>query len=142
MLGLLVPTVANPFFGELAVAIEQAAKLQGFQVVLCNTLQSAASELESWAQLASLGVRGVICSSAVVTTEELEEYVAMGLCVVAVGEKQSDVLPVGVDFVSIDHTKAITLAVEHLVWLGHRSINLYRRLRSDDFQSPIESGWL
>lgn len=39
MLGLVVPTVANPFYGELAVTIERSAQRQGYHVLLCNSLR-------------------------------------------------------------------------------------------------------
>ncbi|ANL51048.1 LacI family transcriptional regulator protein (plasmid) [Rhizobium phaseoli] len=146
MIGLLVPTVANPFFGELAVEMEQAAKEQGFRVILCNTLQNATTEREFWRGLHRLGVKGVVCSSAMVTTEELEEYVSMGLCVVAVDEKQSDDLPPSVDFVSVDHQRSVRVAVDHLVSLGHRRISYIadglsttysRRSKSEGFLEAV-----
>ncbi|MDG4889983.1 MULTISPECIES: LacI family DNA-binding transcriptional regulator [unclassified Mesorhizobium] len=148
MIGLLVPTVANAFFGELAVAMEQAAKEQGFRIILCNTLQDASNERDFWVGLSALGVRGVICSSALVTNDELAGYVKMGLCVVAVDEKQLDQLPPSVDFVSIDHRKAIRLAVDHLVMLGHRRIayiadfsttTFSRRSKAEGFLEAVAS---
>ncbi|QGY32956.1 LacI family DNA-binding transcriptional regulator [Pantoea cypripedii] len=148
MIGLLVPTVANSFFGELAVEMEQAAKEQGFRIILCNTLQSASNERDFWFGLHALGVRGVICSSALVTVEELEEYVKMGLCVVAVDEKPCEHLPPSVDFVSIDHKQSIRLAVDHLVELGHSSISYIadfsnttfsRRSKAEGFLDAVAS---
>ena len=38
ILGLLVPSVVNPYFGELAVAVDAAAQRKGYRVVLCNAL--------------------------------------------------------------------------------------------------------
>lgn len=122
MLGLLVPTVANAFFGELAVAMEHAAREKGFRIILCNTLQSASAEREFWLDLSSLGVKGVICSSAVVTNSQLEEYCALGLSVVAVDERGPDAMPDDVDFVTVDHTRSIEIAVDHLIAHGHSKI--------------------
>jgi len=113
--------------------MEQAAKDEGFRILLCNTLQSASNERDFWGGLHSLGVKGVICSSALVTTSELEEYVSMGLCVVAVDEKQSDHLPPSVDFVSVDHRKSVAIAVDHLAQLGHRSISYIADTKSTTF---------
>ena len=36
-LGFLLPTIANPFYPEIAEAIERTAGQHGYQVLLCNT---------------------------------------------------------------------------------------------------------
>src|SRR5450432_47143 len=60
IIGLLVPTVANPFFGELATAIQVAAQNREYQVVLYNTGRDAERELEIASELVAMGVRGLI----------------------------------------------------------------------------------
>ena len=66
-IGLLVPTVANPFFGQLATAIQVAAQARGYQVLLYNTHRDPGHELEIAAELAAFGVRGLISGSAFVS---------------------------------------------------------------------------
>ena len=44
VLGLLVPSVANPSHGAMARAVEVAAQARGFQVVLGNSLRDPARE--------------------------------------------------------------------------------------------------
>jgi DNA-binding LacI/PurR family transcriptional regulator len=45
VLGLLVPSVANPFHGALARHVEEAALERGFQVVFGGSLRDPKREL-------------------------------------------------------------------------------------------------
>ena len=63
ILGLLVPSVVNPYFGELAVAVDAAAQERGFRVVLCNTQRNPATELSFVRELVAYGVRGILAAS-------------------------------------------------------------------------------
>ncbi|HLG75273.1 MAG TPA: LacI family DNA-binding transcriptional regulator, partial [Ktedonobacteraceae bacterium] len=36
-LGFILPTIANPFYPEIAEAIERTASRHGYQMLLCNT---------------------------------------------------------------------------------------------------------
>lgn len=124
MIGLLVPSIANPFYGTLARWVEAAALERGFGVLLCNTQRDAMREREYAEALMAQGVRGVIMGSALQAQEHLGPMVARGLAVVSFDRTaqslQSDA-PL-MDYVSMDNARAAAMAVEHLVALGHRHI--------------------
>jgi len=45
-LGLMMPNLANPFFGEIAKSVEDRARELGFSVIMCSTDYDA--EKEAW----------------------------------------------------------------------------------------------
>lgn len=44
MIGLIIPDITNPFFPELARAVEDVAMIYGYTVVLCNSDQDPDKE--------------------------------------------------------------------------------------------------
>lgn len=122
MIGLLVPTVSNPFFAELAVAIERVARRHGCGVLLCNTLRASATEREALDRLASFGVRGLVTASALDDAATWALAARRRTRVVAVDVRREDVGDGWVDAISLDNRRAGALAVEHLIVLGHRHL--------------------
>jgi DNA-binding LacI/PurR family transcriptional regulator len=146
IIGLLVPTVANPFFGELATAIQEAAQNRGYQVVLNNTGRDAKRELAFASELVAMGVRGLISGSALLRDEHASALAARGLAVVAFDVHERELVDPQVDIVSLDNCRATLMAVEHLVSLGHSRITYVtlppeiasRAARLAGFQAAIE----
>lgn len=120
-IGLLVPAVANPFFGAVAMAIQRAAQARGYQVILCNTFRDPKREREFAEDLMALGVRGIITGASLLNPEHLSELASKGLAVVAFEGDASAAAP-GIHVVSVDNVMVTSLAVDHLVALGHRRI--------------------
>jgi DNA-binding LacI/PurR family transcriptional regulator len=121
MIGLLVPSIANPFFGSLARWVEDAAIARGYGVLLCNTQRSAERE-QAYAQaFMSQGVQGVILGSSLQAQEHLVPLVQRGLAAVSFDRtaQHADVL---MDYVSLDNHRAGAMAAGHLLALGHRHI--------------------
>ncbi len=121
MIGLMVPTVANPFFGVLARWVESAARAHGYGVLLCNTYRNPELEREYAEAFMAQGVRGVILGAALIAQEHLVPLIGQGLAAVSLdrGSVADGLLR---DSVSVDNSRAGALAVEHLVGLGHREI--------------------
>lgn len=123
LLGLLVPSTANPMFGELAVHIETAAKeQQDLRVLLANSHRDRKQESEIFDDLLALGVHGVILASSSTDESHLEAALARGMAVVSYdrgGDHASRI-----DHVSPDNLLAARLAVEHLALKGHRRLAL------------------
>ncbi|BCH62551.1 MULTISPECIES: LacI family DNA-binding transcriptional regulator [Rhizobium/Agrobacterium group] len=119
MVGLLVPTVINPFFGELALAVEQAAGRHNYRVLLCNTMRDAEREYEFEEEMLSFGIRGVITVSPIVGRRK---SAPADLAVVAIDARRGDLGSANVDLVNLDNQAATSIAVDHLVSLGHRHI--------------------
>ncbi len=121
-IALVVPSVANPFWGTFAVDVESAAMAHGYQVVLCNTERDRAREHAYIAGLWRDGIRDVILGSSLPSLDHIADLMALGLTVVALG------LPPGAGGVppaasiSVDNHHGSLLATRHLLRLGHRRI--------------------
>jgi DNA-binding LacI/PurR family transcriptional regulator len=121
MIGLLVPTIANPFFGALANWVEAAANAHGYGVLLCNTQRSAERE-QAYAQaFLAQGVQGVILGSSLQAQEHLVPLIERGLAVVSL-DRTAQHAPLTMDYVSLDNHRAGAMAAEHLLALGHQDI--------------------
>lgn len=123
MVGLLVPSLANQFFGSLACAVEKAAARHHCHVMTFSTFRDPDRERAVMADLLSYGAQGIITGSALNDTDHLVAMTAR--CpVVAFDIKRSDDSHERITTISIDNVAATTKAVEHLAALGHRSVAL------------------
>jgi DNA-binding LacI/PurR family transcriptional regulator len=123
MVGLLVPSLANQFFGSLACAVETAAARHGCHVMTFSTFRDPERERTVMADLLSYGAQGIITGSALNDTGHLAAMTTR--CpVVAFDITRSEDSHDGILSVSVDNAAATALAVAHLVALGHRSIAL------------------
>src|SRR5471030_2413619 len=71
LIGLIIPTVAHPFFSELTNYIEYYAYKLGYKILLCNSYQDSVKEKEYIMMLKSNQVDGIIMAS---HTLEIDEY--------------------------------------------------------------------
>lgn len=123
ILGLLVPSVANPSHGAMARAVEVAAEKRGLQVVLGNTLRDPERERRYASDLLDLGIRGLIVASSPFDLDHFDDLIERGLRIVALdlGATLNGV-EVALDSVSVDNRTAGYLAARHLIDLGHTRI--------------------
>lgn len=121
MIVLMVPSIANPFFGVMARWVEAAALEQGYGLLLCNTYRDAQRERDYAESFMAQGVRGVILGSALQAHEHLVPLVDRGLAIVSL-DRVSSTDGLLRDFVSVDNHMAAVLAAEHLIACGHKHI--------------------
>jgi DNA-binding LacI/PurR family transcriptional regulator len=117
-IGLVVPTVANPFWGEFARCVESAAEKKNYQVLLCNGERSSEREQRYVEAMLVRGIRGVILGSSPLSLQHLRGVMQRGLQVVAF-DRPADL---AADSVRVDNQLGARLAVTHLLELGHRRI--------------------
>ena len=121
MIVLMVPSIANPFFGILARWVEAAALERGYGLLLCNTYRDSQRERDYAESFMAQGVRGVILASALQMHEHLMPLVDQGLAIVSL-DRASTTDGVLRDYVSVDNHAAAVLAAEHLIEQGHQHI--------------------
>lgn len=111
MIGLLVPDIANPFFPELARAIEDVALKKGYTVVLCNTDNELKKEQHYVHALQQKYVDGLILATG---TGTYEHYETLDLPVVALDRFVSANIPTVVS----ENKNGAKAATEHLIEQG------------------------
>lgn len=80
MIGLILPDITNPFFPELARAVEDVALAYGYTVVLCNTDEDINKEKKYIEALKQKYVDGIILTTNQMT---FTDYSKLGLPMVA-----------------------------------------------------------
>jgi DNA-binding LacI/PurR family transcriptional regulator len=123
LVGLVLPTLANPFYAELVEGAQEAALRSGTLLIVSTTHDDQARALRSIAQLAARGVDGVIAVST-----EISQLLA-GPGGDMTGERRLPLVVVdrpGVPGhgVEVDLEQVGYLATRHLVEHGHRVIGL------------------
>ncbi|NGY70428.1 LacI family transcriptional regulator [Bacillus megaterium] len=78
-IALLVPTISNPFFPELARGVEDVANSYGLNIFLCNTDDEREKVNNYLVSLRERYVDGVIINSLNLTNEDLEELHSNGI---------------------------------------------------------------
>lgn len=121
-LGLIVPSVANPFWGTTSQLIEKQALKLGYQVLICNAERNPALEAQYVESLHGSAVRGVILGSSPVSFGHLRDHAQNGMKIAAFDRKTKGAQGVVACSVSIDQEMGARLATRHLIGLGHRRI--------------------
>jgi DNA-binding LacI/PurR family transcriptional regulator len=122
MIGVIVPSVANPFYGAFARCIEQAALKHGYQILLGNSERDPERERRYAEEIWSHGIRGLVTGSSPLALTHLAGLVERGLCIVAFDRQEQSSDALLIDSISVDNVRAAQIATEHLISLGHRRI--------------------
>jgi LacI family transcriptional regulator len=131
-LGLVVPDIANPFFAELARAVEKTAAAQGYAVFVCNTDERPSVEAAAVDALTRRGVDGLILCTGNPVTFALAQGVGVPALSVARDRPGS---AGGHDVVVLNDRLGGRLAARYLLRLGHRRIGFVgesRRIPSSE----------
>ena len=120
-LGLIVPDNSNPFFAEVARAVEDDGYAHGYSVILCNSDSDRQKQQTYIRLLVDKQVDGVvfISSGASESSEDLRYLAGEGIEVVIVDRDEPNV---GGDVILLDNERAGYQATWHLVNLRHRRI--------------------
>ena len=126
-LGLIITTIRNPFYLELAQGIEDTARSSGYNVILCCTNYDLSLEGEHIRELRRKGIDGIILSSAHIRDEHVAALAQEGFPLVLVNRKVLEPdLSGKVDYVGVDNIKGGEMALEHLLNMGHRRIGIVK----------------
>lgn len=118
MIGLVVPEIASPYFGELASALVAAAAARGLTVLIDETGGDPERERLMLGKSAARLVDGLIFSPWALEPAQLNRRPGAAP-VVLLGERGADGL---LDRVAIDNVTAATQATEHLLAQGRTRI--------------------
>lgn len=115
IIGLLFPTIANPFFGELSAELEKGLYKEGFKVLIGNSMNDPKKETHYLNQLLTKQVDGLIVGT---HNQGIKEYNYENLPVVAIDRNMNKDIPV----IESDNYNGGVLATTHLIKRGAKKI--------------------
>lgn len=110
-IGLIVPDIMNPYFPELARAVEDTASKFGYNVILCNSDEDRAKEQAYLDMLQQNYVNGIIVSSNTMTAEQV---IKLNIPVVSIDREISKGLPT----IVVENMKGANTATRYLMSKG------------------------
>jgi LacI family transcriptional regulator len=124
-LGLVITTISNPFYIELAQGIEATARGLGYNIILCSTHGDLSVEKQHIDMLRSKGVDGIIFTSAHLGDPNIVVLAEESFPIVLVNRRTyHSLVREKVDYIGVNNILGGFLAVEHLIRLGHRQIGI------------------
>ena len=118
IIGVIVPDIENPFFSELAKAVEDEAFQKGYRMLLCSSGNNQEKEMQNIQMLVQMKADGIIIMTNCAGTGKM-----LKTCQVPVILVDRNVEGVNENaIVESDHYKGGYLAAEHLVKCGCKNI--------------------
>ena len=117
LIGLIFPTVSNPFFGELVDKLEATLFEQGYKTILCNSANNKEKERAYLNMLSANRVDGIIAGA---HNLGIKEYEDIGLPIVSFDRHLSENIPI----IGSDNFHGGYLATENLYLRGCRKIGI------------------
>ncbi len=118
-IGVVVTTILSPFYAAMVDSLETQLRQEGYNIVLCSSLEDPAIELQAVKTLLQQRVDGIVLAP-VADQPEVEEFLEKnGIPYVLVARSA---LHVDADFVGSDDREVGRVATAHLLEKGHRRI--------------------
>lgn len=114
-IAFIVPDFANPFFVEIAHAVNSTASARGFNTIMCDTHWDHLEELKQIRLMTEKQVDGIIIKS---FGNDDSHLISLGIPVV----KLNPALDSGISSIDIDNIGAAFAATEHLIKCGYQHI--------------------
>lgn len=116
---LILPTVWDPFLGELAYHIEKNLRNYNYKMILCNSENDYVKELEYINMVKQNKVDGIIS----ITYSDIDPYISANIPIVSIDRFFTKTIP----YVSSDNLEGGRLAAEELVKAGCRKLAIIGR---------------
>ncbi len=118
MIGLIVPDLSDPFFGMCAAAVEEFAFERGYMTLIVASQRNAEVEKNEVDMMVSQNIAGLVIVPSL-PNDQLELLTSSGIPIVALDRPLKGLIT---DEVVVDNLGGAQVAVEHLIWHGHRKI--------------------
>lgn len=115
MLGVIIPRLNSPSTNEMLVGVDRTARQEGYQLIITNSDQDNARELENIRALAKQKVEGIIISGREVTEEHLAIINNIEIPVLFIGQKVEGIHSI----IHADYDAGKKMA-DYALSLGHR----------------------
>lgn len=119
-LGLIVSDIRNPFFSEITRGAEDAARVGGYDLVLCNSDLDPRKQMEYVASLMEKCVDGILMNSvADLTRKQRDQLASSGVPIVLLNRSAASK---SFSTVCADNEGGGAMAAQYLLQLGHENI--------------------
>jgi DNA-binding LacI/PurR family transcriptional regulator len=140
--GVVIPSITNPFYPELVRGIEDEAQPRGYSLFLCNCDEDPQKEINYIHVLRRHRIMGLIASTAhehPAWVEALQNLAALGVPVVVLGSYR----PIArVVQIMVDDEEGFVKATSHLLDLGHERIGIIMPPVGFKGEDPRVAGFL
>lgn len=138
LLGLILPSINNPFMSEMAYYIDRQARARGYNIILCNSSREPEQEREMVELMIGRQVDGaIVIPCGPESYQNLTPYLSR-LPMVFMGENLRDAPE---SYVSVDNYRGAYMGVEYLYRLGHRDILYFGRRRGSTTHQLRANGY-
>ena len=117
-IGLIIPSILNPFFTQLASCIDDLAGQQGYRLLLCNVGDDLEKERSAMQMLCATNVDGIIFAS---NNEDIQEYLRFCTVPLVALDTHFD-SPHVAAYIHCDYYAGGRMAAEHLLDCGCKNI--------------------
>lgn len=146
-IGLLIPSVANPFFADMASVIITEAHARHFTTIVVDMMEDGSNQDEAIATILSRQVDGIIVIPCAANSTLLEEINSNVIPVVLVDRYYAEA---PLSYVTTNNYKGGLLATELLISNGHKKIaciqgmqdSMPNKMRVQGYQRAMEKAGL
>lgn len=125
-IALIVPSLVNPFFAQIAGQIAHAVQRKGYVTLISDSNESLKTEQEEIKQIISRNVDGILIASAGRNGKHIEEIKNRGIPVVCLDRYFDDL---DIPCIATDNFWGGYMATKHLIEHGHTHISCIQGLR-------------
>ena len=126
IIGLIIPSIRNPYFTQIASVIDESAKECGFRLFLCNVGDDLEQERAAIQMLTAMNVDGIIIGT---TKQEIQHDLRLCRVPVVVLDTLFETQYVN-NYIYCDHYQGGRMAMEHLLECGCKNIVCIRGPRN------------
>jgi DNA-binding LacI/PurR family transcriptional regulator len=142
-LGLLIQNDTNPFYNEIVIELDKAAKLHGYHLYLIYTSATFAEDHDHLERLLMRDLDGILTVTGSSSTAEIQTVVAQNVPIVFIGQFENDMND-SFFSVSADFRAAGEVAAQHLLELGHERVAIiaelaYHQYRLAGFRDTLKA---
>ena len=117
--GLVIPTLSNPYFADVASMVSHALRARGFSVVLMDCDEDENSEVEAVRLLAAQHIEGVIIIPSGSQSAHIDTLLKRKIPVISIDRYHEDI---PVSYVATNHYEGALEITQYLLQSGHKKI--------------------
>lgn len=119
LIGMIIADITNPYSVDVLCGVEEACRVQGFTLLVCNTNNEINQEQHYLELLSSYRVEGLVVNAVGMREEALSKLQQSLLPMVLIDRKIPDF---SCDMVGLDNHRAATEATRHLIEQGFEAV--------------------